>query len=126
MSDYIRSMALQVTLRVIVSNIGDRIGVRQVSHPDPTFNSLTCHLERSVSGVERSLIYEILRSTQNDHVVIVIELVDYYNPDMSRSNTHEYMSLDPLVPASTADRRGDDGQVCWGRLKMYLVIAVKC
>jgi len=30
----------------------------------------------------RSLIYEILHSTQNDHAGIVIELVDYYS-DMS-------------------------------------------
>jgi len=65
------------------------------------FSSPTCHLacppnrrERSVSGVDRaclalastrragrSLIYEILRSTQNDRAGIIIELVDYYSDD---------------------------------------------
>ena len=64
-------------------------GIALRAVPDPTFNSLTSHLERSVSGVDRaclalararragrSLVYEILRFTQNDQIEIVTELVD--------------------------------------------------
>jgi len=42
---------------VLVNTIGDRTGAPEVSH-----------LERSASGVERSLIHEILHSVQNDQI----------------------------------------------------------
>jgi len=42
------------------------IAIRAVPVPAPS--STTCHLERSVSGVERSLIYEILLPPWRDGI----------------------------------------------------------